>query len=477
MVAAVAGADCQLPPPDVLGRFRTPADTDGIADWLGTAADGADAAVVCLDTLGYGGLIPSRITAEDTETVLRRWAVLRELRTAVPDRPLYGVSVVMRASNSYHGDEEPPYWPRVGRELHELGAVLHAERTGDPVAPRRRAELESLVPQDIRADFLTRRLRNHVLNLEAIRLAAAGVFDTLLVTSDDTAEYAAGSVEGDWLRYWISALHAGGTVLAHPGADEVGSVLVAKALLRHAGLAPTVRVHCPVPGADARIAPYENVPVAQTAARQVAAAGGRLVTDGPADLHLVLNPPAVDGAGWGVGFAPDPDPAAVAPVAATVRDLLGAGHLVALADVRYVNGADPLLLSHLGAELTGLAGYAGWNTAGNTIGSVLGHGLARFAGLRTGTGDETAHRRLLGHRLLEDAGYQADVRNEVATALGGTGANLRPTDLADAERRVADGLADRLAAAPWRAGLRLVPGSVRLPWGRTFEVDFALESA
>lgn len=477
MVAAVAGARCVAPPAALLGRAREPADPDALTDWVRDTAGAADAVVACLDTLAYGGLIASRTSGHPTADALGRWSVLADLRRERPELPVLAVSTVLRASDSYHGVEEPDYWPRYGRELHALGGALHRRYAGHDGT--RLAELRAAVPDEVRRDFLTRRLRNHAANLDAVRLAATGVLSTLLVTSDDTAEWAAGTLEEGWLRHWIDALGAGDRVHVHPGADEVGSVLVARAVLGAAGLAPTVRVHCPVPGAD-RVAPYENVPVSVTAARQVRAAGGTVVTAGDADVHLVLHPPAPGGPGWHSDFRPDPDPAAVAPVAALAARLVRDGRLVAVADTRYANGADPVLLDALtaAADPYDLAAYAGWNTAGNTIGTAVAHALARYAGRTTGRGDEDAHRRLVAHRLLEDGGYQAGVRGRLERRLGGADvARLDGGTLADAESWLADALGEHLAAAPWGRGLRIAPGTVRLPWRRTFEVDFALGPA
>ncbi len=59
---------------------------------------------------------------------------------------------------------------------------------------------------------------------------------------------------------------------------------------------------------------------------------------------------------------------------------------IALADVAFVNGADLFL----GRQLiqTGLAprllAYAGWNTAGNTLGTVLAHAVLHLLMLRQG---------------------------------------------------------------------------------------------
>ncbi|MFI9838994.1 DUF4127 family protein [Nonomuraea sp. NPDC051941] len=450
-VAAIAGARLSLPDAGLLPSMRIPGKAGPLGDWL--LDQDVDAAVVCLETLVHGGLIPSRTSADDTLTVLDRLGVLRALRRARPGLPVSAVSLVTRASDSYHGDEEPPYWPRFGRELHAYGGLLHrahlADITGDePPAD----ELTGRIPAEIRADFELRRLRNHVVNLEALRLLAEGVVDPLLITADDTAVHSAGSVEQGWLRHWARALDPAGTLLMYPGADEVGAVLVARALAARHGRPIRIGVVSGDPAGLDVVAAYENLPAGAGARRQILAAGAQVVSaDQDADVALVLHTPDPARTDW-FGNPAGPDPAAVA---ATVRAVRESVVPVALADVRHTNGGDPDLITALQAEglVDGLVAYGGWNTAGNTIGSVVAAAVATVVGDREHTLDRTAARRLLLHRLTEDCGYQAVVR---ATGPDAAAARERLQPILhgfDPDWTIED---------------------VTFPWNRSFEIDFTL---
>ena len=71
-VAAIAGATVDIPPAPLLPNYRSAGDADGIGAWLLDLSRGAlDAAVVSLDMLGYGGLIPSRISHDALRVVLQ----------------------------------------------------------------------------------------------------------------------------------------------------------------------------------------------------------------------------------------------------------------------------------------------------------------------------------------------------------------------------------------------------------------------
>ena len=166
------------------------------------------------------------------------------------------------------------------------------------------------------------------------------------------------------------------------------------------------------------------------------------------------------------------------------------GKLVALGDVAYPNGADPLAIELLFAENSPcapakLASFGAWNTAGNTLGTTVAQAVALW--LADGHADAHAQNIALTHHFLEGWGYQTEVRREARTKnierfghhdpdptppLSGAGGEIAFTC-----ESIEMGLQVRLAQLQKRGvgvGLTLVPGSVTLPWSRTFECDFEL---
>ncbi len=59
IVAIDNSIDLFIPPREMLGALTKYADIDGIINWL-KAVPRCDAMVLSLDTIAYGGLIPSR---------------------------------------------------------------------------------------------------------------------------------------------------------------------------------------------------------------------------------------------------------------------------------------------------------------------------------------------------------------------------------------------------------------------------------
>lgn len=489
-IAAIAGAQLVLPPSGLLPDLRRPGDADGLGTWLEAAAQSADAVIASIDMLCYGGLIAARTTVDTTLTALRRLDLLRRIHASHPALPLSAVSLVMRASNSNNAQEEPEYWSRHGMELHRLGALHHRDLLATLGATTASVDddleaFRAALPADILADFERRRLRNHHVNLEALALAAEGVLDPLLITADDTAEHSAGSVEQVWLRHWSRVLPVAGEVLMYPGADEVAAVLVARQLGKRFSIVPSFTVECADLAGMARIAKYENSPMHEAVERQIRASGSAISAD-PAAIALVVHAPDPkrrdhcgmvtsrtdpsrhdqDGSGFDAA-----DAAEARRTADLVVGLLAAGRYVALADLRYSNGADPLLIEELRARgvLMALVAYGGWNTAGNALGSVVAAAAATVVGKAAGTFDPAAARRMLLHRLVEDYAYQAVARRPY-----NAGVYTFP-DAAE-EQAAATALTATLTAMlrDLSGHNALAVSGLRFPWHRSFEIDFSI---
>ncbi len=479
MIAASAGADLRLPPLELLSAYRIPARHDALADWLRDNAADLDVLIVSLEMLGYGGLIASRTTAESAGAVLARLDLLRDLKRRHPDLTIYGFNLITRIPD-YNGDvEEPPYWKQYGKALSRFSQLSDRALQGRAAADEL-AALRASIPAEHVTDFLWRRIRNHTVNLAALQMAAEGVFDLLVLSSDDTVPYGLASREKRWLAEWADRLTLGDRLLMYPGADEVGAVLTARVINVARSFTPRFAVSYAVPGGEDVVAPYEDGPVKITVERQVRAVGGT-VTDGKADFFLAVNTPVERRGEFDPAYAEDERSTRLPYLVALVKEIArrqAQGEAVIVVDVAYPNGSDPVLIDLLREhiQLPELAAYGGWNTAANTIGTALAQACAaRWAEMDV---QRQAQERFLLHRFVEDWGYQHLVRAEIRAWLEAeTGiAEATPATLADVQSRIADRLQALIAELPGFAGRwRMVPGSVRLPWARTFEVDFDLE--
>ncbi len=488
MLGLIGGAEVLLPPMAVRGLKRVPADVNVVAAWLQDAAGRADAAIVSCEYLGFGNLIASRITSDSAAEVLARLTLLERIN---PNCPVHAFSLITRVSNADDAVEEPDYWAEWGTKFYRYARLRHQAELGVLEEPDALADLERLLPAALKTDWLARRLRNHIVNLGLLDMAARGSITSLRLTSDDTSFYGLPSRERGWLASWPALLGPAlsARVRMHPGADEVGSALLAKLLMEHAALMPRVFVLYSHAGGEALVAPYEDRPLRETVEGQIDACGGTLAGSiSDCDLVLGVATPVPGRTAWQPEYISEDRTARLAEYQAFLHALADAqagGLPIALADTAYPNGSDPLLMECLFSEsrlnLGKLAAYGAWNTAGNTLGVVVAQAFC--AGLiGSDAGRAAAQNLFLTHRFLEDWGYQASARRAARTEAERRWGRREPHSEDPAEQAhlcafIEGRLAEHLQALQTHGlgtGLQLVPGSTRLPWQRTFEVDFEL---
>ncbi len=490
MLGEIGGAEVLLLPAEMRGLQRVPADVNAVAAWLWDVASSADAAIVSCEYLGFGNLIASRISNDSAADVLARLRLLGEINPACP---VHAFSLITRVSNADDAVEEPDYWVDWGTTFYRYARLVHQAERGELEDLNALAELEQRLPPELKTDWLGRRLRNHTVNLGLLDLAARGQITSLRLTSDDTSLYGFPSRERAWLFGWPAVIGPAlsDRVMMHPGADEVGSALLAKLLMERAAKTPRVFVVYSHAGGEDLVAPYEDRPVRETVEGQIRACGGTL-TESNLNCDLVL----------GVA-TPVPGRTAYLPEYSEedrrqrssgyndyfMVQLMGAqsrGIPVALADVAYPNGSDPLLISllmqgHAPLNMARLAAYGAWNTAGNTLGVVVAQAFC--AGLIGDNPDRAAaQQKFLTHRFLEDWAYQAVVRREARTEAERVWGRREPNPSSAEEQAqlcsfIEVRLNEHLRVLQGHrvgVGVQIVPGSVRLPWRRTFEVDFVL---
>jgi hypothetical protein len=483
-IAAMAGAELLIPPPNLLPNMRQPADRAGLGQWLIDVSPTVDGVVASIDLIGHGGLIASRISDHTIRDVLQMIEPLTQIRKPnLPVfAPVFAFNVIQRISNADDNTEEPLFWGEYGVALYQYSRTLDLALSGDSQAQQDCRNFEAHLPAEHRQAWLARRLRNHTVNLAMLHAATQNAFDLLVIPSDDTSPIGLSARERKHLEA-MQALRSpplleergpGGEVLMYPGADDLGSALVARMVNHLNGHNPKVFVHFTDDRMKRNVAPYEDRPIYVAVETQLMAAGAQPAASlEEADVVLVVSPPFERVQGQ------DPQPHnlhprrradMLLPEVMRIRNWVRAGHKVAIADVAFPNGAEnafvELLLEHV--DVSQLISFGGWNTAGNTLGTVLGAACVPNQ-------NDAARQRQLAHHLLEDWGYQSIVRDE-----------LRASSLASRKDGWSEGgevsaftaqhlapIAERIRAA----GLPCAPTRVQHPWGRSFEVDFELQFA
>ena len=104
-----------IPERGLLGGLTKTADIEGLFKWLIDLPE-LDAIVLSLDTIAYGGLIPSRRCPETFEQIKERIDKLKKILETKKSK-IYAFSSIMRISNNNYNIEEKEYWKKWGKKI------------------------------------------------------------------------------------------------------------------------------------------------------------------------------------------------------------------------------------------------------------------------------------------------------------------------------------------------------------------------
>ncbi|MFA7335526.1 MAG: DUF4127 family protein [Candidatus Obscuribacterales bacterium] len=486
LLAKLGGAEAVVPPRTMMGSLSRGAQIDE----LFTFGEGClsrnevDAAVICLDSLLYGGLITSRRSTEQVKTIQARLDRLKKWKE-LSNKPvtIYAQSSIMRISDNYDNTEEKEYWSRFGRELFEWSACLHRLASGEKLAPGLLESLERRIPGDIRQDYLDTRFRNFTINMTVLKSMEDGLIDHLVFSQDDSGAWGLNVGERDRLISVSQQMSLQNKVNIYAGADEVMCTLLGRLLM--AENKPSLRLHFSPESCRTVASRYEGQEIGTTIQAQIKAIG-LTVTDETAgetnassttssdttssaqtsSLTMIVHGPS-ERQGDHITLPGLPDFSHIdssKAAANTIRLIESAPGFVILCDVVYANGGDPLLMEQLikmPELLKKICSYAGWNTTGNTTGSALGTAICTIAGMAINNKSvNDSQKRSLFTRLVDDWAYQTKVRKELQNE--------------PSTQKLAELISPYIKTVS--AALAFEP-SVRLsfPWRRTFEIEIGFE--
>lgn len=500
MIGAIADHQVTLPPRELLGRFTQAGDTARLAEWLHAQNYAkTDALIVSLDMLAYGGLVASRVHNTTVDAAVGRLEFFRWLKKKYPRVPVYVFSTIMRVAPTASLQTRSTH-DKLARwaELMDRVPKTGDQKLADELTLLRR-ELEPQVIQD----YLAARKRNLQVNLAALDFYREGQIDEMIFLQDDARQYGLHRQDQDKLRERLQQLKLEARIPIYNGADEGSLALTSRAILDKYESKLRVAVVYSSEKSKQVVAPYEDHPLQFTVEHQVYAAGGVIVEDNePYDYKLFVN-------------APETTQSEFNQFVGKLLAELKAGRWVALADVLFPaphrSGADERLIEILKREklFDMFAGYAAWNTAGNTLGTAIPQANLRVFYrkklndlLERSTRTQVAQLEFLLHRFAGDYLYHDIVRPVVneqlrATAKDGTVTYELTSDrYTEANREVetklraeietffAEYFQGRTYPLAFQRGQERVLKinglkdlKIYLPWSRTFEVavEFKLD--
>ena len=492
-IGRIAGADILTPPAAAIGAYSFPGDPDALKAWLDALDPAPDYLIISLDMLMYGGLVSMR-TPETSEDLARsRLEAFREWARTHPKTRILAQGVIQRIARTGTGNKDED------NLTYLLGVYVkrvdEAEARNDDELRASAEDLRQRLPADPLEDYLAARKRNHALNRESIRLAADGVVDFLVLGMDDNAEYGPHRSERDALNALVADLSAGDRVIIKPGADELAHLLLARAINQWNAVSPRIAVHYYPAAAGEWLPDLEDRTLAQSLAQNLDVAGFRITSGRGVDAHLLV-----------FGDSPDGDmdeQDAADRLAADLSALIKHKQAAGVADLRRMNSASPVLVQTMlqRTEPARLLAYSGWNTAGNALGTAVGHLAASLALRRSAERDSDVsaqaaqHAAFLLQRFFDDYLYMAVLRPDINKALSRQGessidisAARYPEFSREIKRQIRD-RADELFEQYFKGRTFEIGGGetlqrftisdlrlgVKIPWFRTFEIQMDVD--
>ncbi len=465
----LTGLTLLIPPREYLNGGELATDNEALWQWLLGNAGKADSIVLSLDTLYFGGLIPSRVHNLSAEQLAQNTSQLEKLLQSCKV-PVYAFSTIMRSATGNESAGHPPYFREFGAKLSRLSELTDKKSQGitSPLEEQDYARLIEEIPQDILDDYLQRRKINKSLISKTLKMLEQGLITYYIVSRDDSSQYSYSKMDTRNLE-----IHKHNRAHTYPGADQIGALLFARAVHKINGFTPKIQVIYGAPGAEDIIPRYEDIPLGDTVAQHIVSLGGIQGAE-DRDLSLIINMPAVPT--QEATLQTDTESLAYhRSLHEKIQAALLQGIPVALADVAYANGADDALMRMLAENdlLLPLAAYSGWNTAGNSIGTALAHGsLYSYYHKRPGFNSK-AHQSALLARIAEDWLYQSVIRPAVLAEYDiEHGSASIPEDIII---QVEEDIRERLNNSLESHFPKTRVTRVKLPWNRLFELNIDLE--
>lgn len=356
--------------------------------------DNIDYLIVSLDTIAYGGLVPSRRCNDKFNEIKQRIENFKELASKKVKKIL-AFSSIMRISNNNINEEEKEYWAQWGKRIFDWSYYLHkteVEKTYNCV--------HNTIPSNILNDYLETRKRNFEINKIYLKWAQEGFFDTLILSKDDCAEFGLNVKEANELNEIIKKENIQNAKIK-TGADEIPLSLISRAL----SYKQEIKIN-PIflnEKSIDKISKYEDISIKNCALAQIELAGLKLNLEKP-DLNIIINNFEFEQGDLVLGDK----------INETSKKINFPASSYFIADVNNANGADKELINQLFKQnLSNYYGYCGYNTSANTIGCAIFCAIVKYLALKNNSYNNDAFLKFQLIRLTDDWAYQAISRKYI----------------------------------------------------------------
>ncbi len=472
-----------VPPRPLLSQKKQAAKIDDLWHWLIENVANCQIAILSIEMLVYGGLLPSRLHQDTVETLTERLCRIRQLKEGSPGLEILASNLIMRTPTYNSDEEEPHYYANYGEKIFRWGWLQDKEQRGK-LTSNEKTELDLIgqeLPENYLADYQARRARNIAVNLAVLTLVQESVISFVSIPQDDSAPFGFTAMDQQQVVSQVRDHRLQRQVHLYPGADEVGCTLLARAYSQRLTKAPNIYLLYSAVTSEQIVPLYEDRPLGESVKAHVLAAGAQIVsTPEAADIVLAVNTAGqVMHEAWNQKYKDITYSSFrnLRVFVAQIEQLIVGGNRVAIADVAFANGGETELIEMLddAALWDNILAYAGWNTSCNTLGTVIATAILGWDSL-----DERAIAVNKIYHLLEDWAYQAVIRMEIVNhLLPKLGASYY--DFNNQETVILETVAENILTL-WHQTIRqsfsqwtIRELTVFSPWQRMFEMGLHLQ--
>lgn len=408
------GDELILPPKDLMSKFKRPCNLKKLSEWLLEKSRDVDYLIVSLDTLLFGGMIPSRLHHDSLDDIKKRSDVLKIIRKNNPKIKIYAFELIMRCPSYSLADEEPDYYDRCGLEIFKYGQLVDKKEQGinDENDLIEENKLKKIIGENTLKDYISRREINFNAIIYNLNLLKEKVVDYFLIPQDDCNKLGFTNIDKRKVYEYLKENDIDKNIDMFPGGDEIGLLLIGRAIndYNKKNLKFYIKYACKI--GKNKIPPFEDKPIDETLTKHInSTLSIRTNDEAKADIVLYVNLGSDFYNKWEnmytKAYIIDRDlDKFVENIESDVKKNL----IVGIADVAFCNEAESLLIKKLNDKnlLLKIKGFSGWNTSSNTIGTVLGSLISYFY-----SKNEQRNKYFLIHRYVEDYIYMGIVRNEI----------------------------------------------------------------
>ncbi|HHW36332.1 MAG TPA: DUF4127 family protein [Bacillales bacterium] len=395
-VGQAGGVEVILPPQNLIHHQTASDSLDQLSAWILENSDAVDGFIISADMLTDGGLVDSRTSKQTTDGALQQLQIIKALKGKHPTKPLYVYDTIQRLAPTVLKDGNlEKYnlirdWAITYDEVKNLNKIDLSTKL---------IQLETKIGSDLIDEYKQIRNRNSTINATLVDWTEQGYIDYLVLGQDDANQTGLHRKEQENLIKKIKTNNIQHKVSVFDGADEVDVILISRFLATLKNYQTSFKIHYLGVSGTEWISPFDHYTLQTNIAKHVIAAGGIIASPSQqANIEVYVNTPNtlvknndtmqnllstnVEKNDAATGSINDELSQAVPEIK---RQIANGKHVVFI-DVEKVNQANQAygdaIINDIG--ITNLLSYSAFNTAGNAIGTAIGHANSRFLYLEKG---------------------------------------------------------------------------------------------